>query len=120
MDFILILIGLSIAWLFMYRIEWLFGFGVSFWVVLIYTILLFGLSFLLLELNYSNPKMVVALRMPIISFAIFKLLHILFMRIYKRNPENTAWVFTKKPIQDVLFSILFWLLGVGLPFFLVV
>jgi len=120
MDFILILIGLSIAWLFMYKIEWLFGFGASFWAVLLYCILLFGLSFLLLELNYNNPKMVVTLRMPIISFAIFKVLHLVFMGIYKRNPENTFWVFTKKPIQDVLFSILFWLLGVGLPFFLVV
>jgi hypothetical protein len=120
MDFILILIGLSIAWLFMYKIEWLFGFGVSFWAVLIYCILLFGLSFLLLELNYSNPKMGVALRMPIISFVIFKNFHLIFKKIYSRNPENTAWVFKKKPIQDVLFSILFWLLGVGLPFFLVV
>jgi len=120
MDFILILIGLSIAWLFMYKIEWLFGFGFSFWAVLIYCILIFGLSFLLLELNYSNPKMVVALRMPIISFTIFKIFHLIFKKFYSRNPENTAWVFKKKPIQDVLFSILFWLLGVGLPFFLVV
>lgn len=119
MDFILILIGLSIAWLFMYKIEWLFGFGVSFWAILIYTVLLFGISFLLLELNYSNPKMVVFLRMPIISFAVFKVLHFIFKSYYRRNPENTAWVFKKKSIQDVLFSILFWLLGVVLPFFLV-
>ncbi len=120
MDFVLILIGLSIMWLFMYKIEWLFGFGVSFWVVLMYSIVLFGLSFLLLEINYSNPRIVVFLRMPIISFAIFKMFHIIFKLIYKRNPENTAWVFKKKPIQDVLFSILFWFFGVGLPFFLVV
>lgn len=120
MDFILILIGLSIMWLFMYKIEWLFGFGVSFWVVLMYSIVLFGLSFLLLEINYSNSKIFVFLRMPIISFAIFKMLLIIFKLIYKRNPENTAWVFKKKPIQDVLFSILFWFFGVGLPFFLVV
>lgn len=120
MDFILVLIGISIVWLFMYKIEWLFGFGNSFWAVLLYCILLFGLSFLLLELNYSNPKMVVVLRMPIISFTIFKIFHLIFKKIYGRNPENTFWVFEKKPIQDVLFSILFWLLGVGLPIFLVV
>lgn len=104
----------------MYKIEWLNGFGVTFWAVLIYSIILFGLSFILLELNYSNPKMVVFLRMPIISYAIFKILHTVFVRIYNRNPENTFWAFKKKPIQDVLFSILFWLIGVGLPFFLVV
>lgn len=120
MDFVLVLIGLSIMWLFMYKIEWLFGFGVSFWVVLMYSIVLFGLSFLLSEIDYSIPKTLVFLRMPIISFAIFKMLHMLFKLIYKRNPENTAWVFKKKPIQDVLFSLLFWIFGVGLPFFLVV
>lgn len=119
MDFVLIFIGLSIAALFLFKIEWLFGFGISFWIILTYSVLLFGLSFLLLELNYANPKMVVALKMPIISFAIFKMLHIIFKFIYKRNPENTMWALEKKPIQDVLFSILFWLLGVGLPFLLV-
>jgi hypothetical protein len=119
MDFLIILIGLSIAWLFMYKIEWLFGFGVPFQAILGYSILLFLLSFLLLELNMSNPKIVVTLRMPIISFAIFKILHIVFLRVYKRNPENTFWVFEKKPVQDVVFSLLFWFLGVGLPFFLV-
>jgi len=119
MDFVLILIGLSIVWLFMYKIEWLFGFGVSFSIVLIYSILLFGLSFLLLEINYSNPKMVVLLRMPIISLTVFKIFHIIFKLIYKRNPENTVWAFKKKPIQDILFSLLFWFFGVGLPFFLV-
>ena len=107
-------------WLFMYKTEWLFGFGISFWIVLIYSVFLFGLSFMLLELNYSNPKMVVFLRMPVISFTIFKLLYVIFKRIYKRDPENTAWVFKKKPVQDVVFSLLYWFLGVGLPFFLVV
>ena len=120
MDFILILFGLSITWLFMFKIEWLFGFGVPFWAILIYSIMIFGISFLLLEMNYSNPKLVMSLRMPIISFAIFKILHVIFKRIYRRNPENTAWIFKKKPIQDILFSILFWILGVGFPFFLVV
>lgn len=120
MDFIFVLIGLSIAWLFMYKIKWLFGFGVSFWVIFIYTILLFGLSFLMIEVSYGNPKMVVFLRMPIVSFVIFRVFYLLFKKFYKRDPENTAWVFQKKSIQDVIFSILFWLLGVGLPFFLVI
>lgn len=119
MDFIIIMIGASIMWLFMYKIEWLFGFGIPFRAVLVYSIFLFMLSFLLLELNMSNPKIVVTLRMPIISFAIFKILHIVFLRVYKRNPENTFWVFEKKPVQDVVFTLLFWFLGVGLPLFLV-
>ena len=120
MDFIFILIGLSIMLLFMFKIEWLFDFGVTSLVILIYSIMLFVLSFLLLEINFGNPSMVVCLRMPIISYAIFKMFHLIFKLIYLRNPENTAWVFEKKPIQDILFSILFWFFGVGLPFFLVV
>nr|WP_320117913.1 hypothetical protein [uncultured Marinifilum sp.] len=119
MDFIFVLLGLSIAWLFMYKIKWLFGFGVSFWVIFVYSILLFSLSFLLIKVSCGNLKVIVLLRMPIVSFIIFKVLNVLFKKIYKRNPENTAWVFEKKSIQDVIFSMLFWLLGVGLPFFLV-
>ncbi|BAX80001.1 hypothetical protein [Labilibaculum antarcticum] len=120
MDYIFILVGLSIAWLFMYKIKWLFGFGVSFLAILIYSILLFGLSFLLIGVNCGNPKMLVFLRMPIVSFVIFRVFYLLFKKIYKRDPENTAWVFEKRSIQDVIFSILFWLLGVALPFFLVI
>lgn len=118
MDLIFVSFGLSIAIIFMYKIEWLFNLK-SFLIIFFYTILLFGLSFLLLEYNIGNPRIIIALKMPILSITIFKLLNILFKIIYKRNPENTAWTYTKKPIEDVLFSILYWFLGVGLPFFLI-
>jgi len=120
MDFVLIFLGLSIVWLFLFKIEWLFGNNVSFWCVLIYSVLLFCVSFLLLDMEYGNPKMVRVLKMPLLSFAVFRVLYIVFDKIYKRKPENTFWVFQKKPIQDIIFTLLFWFLGVGLPFFIVV
>ena len=78
------------------------------------------MNFESLTSSKQNPLHNLGLRMPIISYAIFKMFHLIFKTIYMRNPENTAWVFEKKPIQDILFSILFWFFGVGLPFFLVV
>lgn len=67
--------------------------------------------------------MVAALKMPLISFAIFKILHFSFKYLYERNPENTSWTYNKAPnkapVQDVMFSILFWLLGVGMVVILI-
>lgn len=118
MDLIFVSFGLSIAFILMFKIEWLFHLK-SFLLLFLYTILLFGISYLLLEHNIGKPRIVSALKMPIVSITIFKLITMLFKIIYKRNPENTAWTYTKKPIEDVLFSIIFWFLGVGLPIFLI-
>lgn len=119
MDFAFILLGLSIMWLFMFKIEWLYDNGISFWSIFIYSILLFGLSLVLLNGGYGDPKMVKALKIPLMSFAVFRGLYFIFRRKYKRSPENTFWIFQKKPIQDIIFTLLFWILGVGLPFFIV-
>lgn len=119
MDIVFILIGLSIMWLFMFKMEWLFDNGISFWSILIYSILLFCLSFVLLSGGYGDPRIVKALKMPLMSFVVFRGLVFVFRRKYKRYPENTFWIFQKKPTQDIAFTVLFWLLGVGLPFFLV-
>jgi len=119
MDFAFILLGLSIMWLFMFKVEWLCDNGMSFWVILIYCMLLFSLSIFLLDGEYANPKMVKALKMPLISFVVFRCLFFVFRKKNNRNPENTFWVFSRKPIQDIVFTILFWLLGVGFPFFIV-
>jgi len=119
MGFVFILIGLSVAWLFMFKIEWLCKGGIVFWILLLYCIILFCLSFYMLNLDYDNLKMTKALKMPLISLMVFKVMYYIFILKYKKEPENTFGVFQSKAIQDVLFSILFWILGVGMPFFLV-
>jgi len=118
MEFILVLIGLSTVWLFMFKIEWLFN-PKSFMVNIIYDIILFIISFLIFQYQIGNPKIIAALRMPLLSSAVFFILYWSFKKIYKRNPENTFWTFVAKPVQDVIFTILFWFLGVGLPFILI-
>ncbi|SFO39987.1 hypothetical protein SAMN05421741_1515 [Paenimyroides ummariense] len=118
MDFIFIALGLSTMLLFMFKIEWLFNYK-YFLINIFYNIVLFCGSLLMIKYQLGNPKMVVALKMPLISSIVFFLLYILFQKIYKRNPENTFWTFTKKPVQDVIFTLLFWFLGVGLPIYIV-
>jgi len=118
MDFIFIALGLSTMWLFMFRIEWLFN-NKYFLINIFYNIILFCGSLLMIKYQIGNPKMVVALKMPLISSLVFFLLYIIFQKIYKRNPENTFWTFTKKPVQDVIFTLLFWFLGVGLPVYII-
>jgi hypothetical protein len=118
MDIIFVLLGLNTMFIFMLKIDWLFN-TKTFLRVLLFNLVIFILSYILIDIDYGNPKMVLMLKMPLLSSVIFFLLYTLYRRIYKRNPENTFWTFTKKPIEDVVFSILFWLLGVGLPVFLV-
>lgn len=116
MDFLFVFSGLSIMWLFMFKIEWLHKGGIAFWAIFIYSLLLFGASVILHNGDIGTSKSINALKMPLISYAVFRGLNFAFLRMYKREPENTFWSFQKKPIQDVIFSILFWFLGVGLPF----
>ena len=72
-------------WLFMFKIQWLLDFRL-FIFNLVYDVLLFGLSFVLIEQSFFEEKFLIALRMPLTSS---------------------------------IFTILFWFLGVGLPFFIV-
>jgi hypothetical protein len=118
MDIVYVILGLSTMWLFMFKIEWLFN-RKYFLVNIAYNVVLFCISLLIINSQLGNPKMVVALKMPLVSSIIFFVLYCLFRVIYKRNPENTFWTFTKKPIQDIMFTLMFWFLGVGLPIFIV-
>ena len=118
MDFVFVLIGLSTMFLFMYKIEWLFI--PKFFVInIVYDLILFLIYMYLLSNNIDHLKMVAALKMPLFSSIIFFILYVVFKKIFRRNPENTFWMFTKKPVQDIIFTILFWFLGVGCPFFLI-
>ena len=117
MDFIIVLIGLSTVIIFMYNRSWLFV-TKNILLYLGYTLVLFGVSSLFLNFNIGNAKTIPSLKMPLLSLIIFWILNSIFKLLYKRNPQNTFWSFVKMPIQDVVFSMLFLFLGVGLPFFL--
>lgn len=109
-DFLLVMAGLNTVIIFMFKIEWLLN-TKSLVVLACINTILFGIGF------YYNKKIntIDALKMPIVSLLIFCVLNWAFMKLYNRHPENTFWSFTKKPIEDVLFSIIFWILGIVLP-----
>lgn len=114
MGFLLTLLGLSTVWLFMFKIEWLFNTRPF----LIYVCI----SFILFVISYFQlveMPLLEVLKIPFISALVFKGMHLIFLSILKRNPENTFWEFSKKPLPDILFTLMFWLLGAGLPFILV-
>lgn len=115
MDYFFLTIGLTTAILFMFKIEWLLDLK-PFLINLGYDLILFLLSLIMSSNN--APKTVSALKMPLISSLIFFILSRAFRYTYMRNPENTFWLFRNKPIQDVVFTLLFWFLGIGLPFFI--
>lgn len=119
MEVVFVLFGLSIGFLFMYKIEELIDNGTRFLLILFYTLILFGLSFLFLKFEIGKQNMVLLLRMPILSLGIFKLFQFIFEALLKRSPENTFWEFTSKPVSDILFTMIFWVFGVGLPVLLV-
>jgi hypothetical protein len=118
MNIIFILIGMSTIWLFMYKIEWLFQYK-TLAINIAYNIILIGVSFLPVHSLFDNPIHISLLRVPLFSSIVFIVLYLAFKAIYRRNPHNTFWTFSRVPIQDVAYSVLFWLLGGGLPLILV-
>lgn len=109
-----VLVGMSTILIFMFKIEWLFNMK-SFLINLAYGVVLFLVALILIKEGIGDQRFVPALKVPLLSSVVFRLLYFGFIKIYKRNPENTFWVFERKPIEDIVFTGLFWLLGAGLP-----
>jgi hypothetical protein len=112
-DFLFVMIGLNTVIIFMFKIEWLFN-TKSLLILTSINAFLFAIAF------FYDKKFntIGALKMPGVSLLIFCSLNWAFMKIYNRRPDNTFWSFKKKPIEDVLFSIIFWIIGIALPVFM--
>jgi hypothetical protein len=118
MNILLMTLGLSTAWLFMYKIEWLFHFK-SFMIYMSYTVALFLVALLADGYWPQHEVIVVALKITLYSGLLFKVLHLAFKAMFHRNPENTFWTVSSQPVENIVFSVLFWILGVGGPVLLV-
>jgi|688.fasta_scaffold310928_1 hypothetical protein len=114
MDLKFILIGLNVLIIFMYKEEWLYV-KKSMYIIFLFNLILFIIASILISSNEKYPKALHVLKMPLVSALIFYSLHQSFIKIYKRNPSNTFWEFGQKPTQDVVFSILVWIIGIGVP-----
>ena len=117
MDLIFVLIGLNVPILFMFKEDWLYG-KKSMLIIFCLNVCLFIVGTVLQNSETVYPKTLAALKMPVVSTLIFYVLHQSFKKVYKRNPQNTFWVFSKKSKEDIIFSMLFWIIGTGLPVFI--
>jgi hypothetical protein len=102
-----VVIGLNVQIIFMLYEHILLS-NKRFIFLLAFEILLLFICFLIQYYFPAIHKPVSILKLPIISILIYWLMVEAFKGLYNRNPQNTFWSFTRKPIQDVIFSLVFW------------
>jgi hypothetical protein len=119
-DFIFILFGMNTLIVFLFKREWLLEKN-TFLLLLAANIFLFIAGYILeaKQMIGGNPKLVLALKMPLLSQLLFICMVICFRKIYKRNPVDTFWTMDKKLMKDGVFNFVFWVVGVLLPTILV-
>jgi hypothetical protein len=103
--------GLFIQIVFMLKREWLLR-KPSFLIILILTLVLLGISCVLIYAKLGNPKIARLLAMPLPSFGTFVLMKYLFLKIYNRNPVDTFWSMDFREMPDGIFNFLFWVLSI--------
>ena|SRR5690554_293191 len=115
MDFILIMIGLSIFHIFLFKREILVQKQSSLYIA-IACIILFVLGYILI---YFDMKIGKALTMPFIQFVLYRFCHFIFVKIYKREPKNTWWSMDLSLMTDGVFNFLCALFAFGFPMLLI-
>lgn len=111
MNIILTSLGLSTTIVFLFRREFLTQRKEAF-VFLLYTSILFTIG---IGLDDNTNKYINFLKIPFPSLLIFYCLVFLFYIYYKRFPNDTSYSTSKKPVQDVIFNIVYWFLGIFIP-----
>ena len=109
-DFLYVFLGFTTSIIFIFKIEWLFSLR-NYLLLLSFGIVLFLISKYLLVHQISNQKTVPLLQVCFYATLIFGLFYFIFKKVFHRNPVNTFWVYSRKPIEDVLFNFIFWLAG---------
>ncbi len=118
MDFIYIILGMNTLIVFMYKRDWLLS-RKPFTITLTVNFLLLILGYLLQYYSVGNPKMVVALKMPVLSQLLFIGLVTIFRKIYNRDPVDTFWTMDVSLMKDGIFNFFFWVVAIILPAILV-
>lgn len=118
MGFLFILIGMNPLIVFLYHREWLLD-KTIFKILLLVNLILFIVGYALQNNSINNFKLVVALKMPILSQLLFVILVFVFRKIFNRDPVDTFWTMDVKLMKDGIFNFIFWVLGGLLPAILV-
>ncbi len=99
---------------FMYKRDWLLS-RKPFTILLAVNFLLLILGYLLQYYSVGNPKMVVALKMPVLSQLLFIGLVTIFRKIYNRDPVDTFWTMDVSLMKDGILNFFFWVVAIILP-----
>lgn len=112
-------VGLNVVYAFWYHSDWLLNVRTSI-LILVCNVVLFMISYVPLLGRVIDVKFHGALRVGLISYVVFQILLLIFFLIYRRKPTSTYWVFEKKPVEDVVFGIVFTVVGTLVGFHLAV
>lgn len=118
MSFIYIVIGMNTLVVFMYKRDWLLS-RKPFMILFAINVLLLACGYLLQYYSIGNPKMVVALKMPVLSQLLFLGLVAVFRKVYSRDPIDTFWTMDVGLMKDGIFNLFFWVVAIILPAILV-
>lgn len=113
-NFIFILLGTNTLIVFLYKRDWLLEKN-PFLVLLAANSILFATGYLLEFELVGNPKLVIALKMPLLSQLIFVCMVLIFRKIYNRDPVDTFWTMDQKLMKDGIFNFVFWVAAIILP-----
>lgn len=91
---------------FMYKRDWLWS-RKPFTILLAVNFQLLILGYLLQYYSVGNPKMVVALKMPVLSQLLFIALVTIFRKVYNREPVDTFWTMDVSLMKDGIFLIFY-------------
>jgi hypothetical protein len=117
MDFFFVLIGISIQGIFIIRRELLYE-KKSSYTLLIVSLLFFILSYVLIQIHFGKPGIIVLLRVPMLTMLIFYLMKIGYFKLYQTDAKDTFWSMDVKLMKDGIFNFLFGVVGLLVSIFL--
>ena len=113
MDFIYIVLGLNVLFIFLCNREWLLE-KQSFTILMLCNTSLFLLGFLLPYFSIVHAILVVSLKIPILSQLLFLLLVIIFRKINKTRVDS-FWAMDTHLMKSISFNLSFWIIAIILP-----
>lgn len=113
-DFIWIMAGMSVMWIYLLRPDWLADRS-SYRIIVAFSIVLFLLAVTLGLSDFRFRYPTQTLYTPLFSAILHKALRLVFLRKLKREPIDTFFNWNPGLFWDRLFAMVFWL---GSAFFL--
>lgn len=111
MDIILVLIGLAVFFIFLFKREILIQKKSAIYFTTICVILaLIGIILL-----YFNIKIGINLTIPFVQYTLYRFSHFIFVKIYKREPKDTWWTMDLSLMTDGIYNFICVVFVFGFP-----